>query len=71
MIVTQHFGQHGASCFACKLKSLQFNRPGPKTHIKHGDHWEGNPVMDRIHELQAQGRRVAAMEISNPQAKEQ
>lgn len=64
----EHYGQHGSACFACKLKTIRFgthitSRP---THIKNGSHWDGNPVKDRIEELQAQGRRVTAMEMNNP-----
>ena len=54
------------TCFRCKLGTIQFNRPGPKTHQRKGDPWEGNPVKERIEELQAQGRKVAAFEMTNP-----
>lgn len=63
-----HYGQHSDGCYGCKLSSLTFDRGGPKTHVKNGDPWEGNPVKERIEELQAQGRRVTAMEMINPAA---
>ncbi len=64
MIVRSHYGQHSADCFGCKLASISFNSSAPKTHVRKGDAWEGNPVKERIDELQAEGRRVAAMEIT-------
>ena len=66
--VRSHYGQHDPEvCFACKLTTISFDPGGPKTHQKRGDPWEGNPVKDRIEELRAAGRRVAAVEITNPQ----
>jgi hypothetical protein len=69
----EHYGQHGPECFGCKLRTIQFGThiTLPPTHQHKGDPWDGNPVMERIHELQAQGRKVAAMEIANPDNKEQ
>jgi len=62
---TTHYGQHNPDdCFACKMKTLQFNLPGPKTHMKHGDHWEDNPVKERMEELAKEGRKVATLELS-------
>lgn len=52
-------------CYGCKLRSFQFTRSGHKTHQHKGDPWAGNPVKERIEELQAQGRRVTAVEIVN------
>lgn len=63
-IVRSHYGQHDDDCFLCKLQSLTFDRGRPKTHQRAGDPWEGNPVKERIEELQAAGRRVAAFELS-------
>jgi hypothetical protein len=71
MMVRTHFGQHSPDCLGCKLHSLTFNTGAPKTHQKKGDPWEGNPVKERIEELQAQGRRVEAFNITNPEHKEQ
>jgi hypothetical protein len=51
------------SCYPCKLASLNINSGGHKVHAVNGDPWEGNPVLDRINELQAEGRRVEAMEL--------
>lgn len=65
-MITHHYGQHSDNCYGCKLNSLTFDRGRPKTHVKKGDPWEGNPVKERIEELQAAGRRVRAMEIENP-----
>lgn len=62
--VRSHYGQHNDDCFLCKLQSLTFDRGRPKTHQRKGDPWEGNPVKERIEELQAEGRRVAAFELS-------
>lgn len=59
MIVTQHFGQHD-ECFACKLKSLSFDRGRPKTHVKKGDPWRDNPVVERIEELKKEGAKYEA-----------
>ena len=50
-------------CYPCHLASLNINPGGHKVHAVNGDPWKNNPVADRIEELQAQGRRVAAMEI--------
>jgi hypothetical protein len=63
-IVRSHYGQHSPDCYGCKLHSLTFDRGGPKRHQRKGDPWEGNPVKERIEELHAQGRRVAAYELS-------
>lgn len=66
-LVMNHKGQHGESCYGCKLFSLTFDRGRPKTHAsKTGDPWDGNPVKERIEELQAAGRTVSAMELHNP-----
>ena len=66
VIVKNHYGQHSDECFACKLNSLTFDSGRPKTHVKKGDPWKDNPVAERIEELKAQGRKVAAFEMSNP-----
>lgn len=68
MIKKSHWGQHSADCYGCKLQSFTTNVGGPKTHVKKGDPWEGNPVAERIEELRAAGRRVAAVELTNPAA---
>jgi hypothetical protein len=65
MIVCSHYGQHSESCYGCKLASLTFDRGAPKTHQQNGDPWEGNPVKERIEELQAAGRRVESFQISS------
>lgn len=60
-IVTTHHGQHDAAvCFACKLRSLSFNDGTPKKHQHNGDPWDGNPVVERIAELQAMNAREEA-----------
>ena len=69
-IVRSHYGQHSDDCYGCKLASLTFDPGGPKTHQRNGDPWEGNPVKERIEELQAAGRRVEAFTITNPETKE-
>lgn len=63
----EHYGQHGETCFGCRIKTLNFGThiTSPPTHLHLGDHWNNNPVKDRIEELQATGRKVAAMEIAN------
>lgn len=63
MIVKQHWGQH-ENCDPCKWTSLSFGNDQPKTHQHKGDPWDGNPVQERILELQAQGAKVKAMELS-------
>lgn len=64
-IVRSHNGQHSEGCYGCKLASLTFDSGGPKTHERHGDPWEGNPVKERIEELQAAGRRVESFNITS------
>lgn len=66
MRTSNHHGQHSAECFGCKLNSLTFDRGRPKTHSRRGDPWDGNPVKERIEELQSQGRKVASTIITNP-----
>lgn len=56
MMVSQHFGQHD-DCFACKLRSISFDRGRPKTHVKKGDPWKDNPVAERINELKREGAK--------------
>jgi hypothetical protein len=68
VFVSSHHGQHSADCYGCKLNSITFDRGRPKTHVKNGDPWKDNPVVDRINELQAEGRRVAAFEVANTPA---
>lgn len=63
-IVRSHYGQHSDACYGCKLASLTFNAGAPKVHQKKGDPWEGNPVKERIEELQAAGKRVEAFELT-------
>lgn len=65
MIVRQHWGQH-ENCYPCKLTSLSLNDGTPKKHMHNGDHWDGDPVKERIEELQREGRRVQALELHNP-----
>lgn len=65
MIVRAHWGQHDPDvCFGCKLTTLSFSDGTPKKHQHKGDPWDGNPVQERILELQAEGRRVQTMELS-------
>lgn len=66
-MITQNAHPGSCTCFRCKLNSITFDRGRPKTHVKNGDPWDGNPVKERIEELQAQGAKVAAFELSNPQ----
>lgn len=61
-----HWGQHSEECYGCKLASLNLSTGGHKTHVKKGDPWNGNPVKERIEELQALGRKVDAMVLKNP-----
>ncbi len=69
--VRSHYGQHDPDkCYACKLATLTFNDGTPKTHVHNGDPWDGNPVKERIEELTAAGRKIAAMELHNPNAPE-
>jgi len=64
---TTHYGQHNPDdCFACKMKTLQFNRPGFKTHQHKGDPWDGNPVKERMEEIRREGKKIAAIELTNP-----
>jgi hypothetical protein len=57
----KHHGQHDPTrCYACKLHSLTFNSGQPKTHVKRGDHWDGNPVVDRIMDFKAGQAREEA-----------
>lgn len=65
-MVRSHYGQHNDGCYGCHLYGLTFNTGSPKTHQHKGDPWEGNPVKERIEELQAAGRKVAAFELTNP-----
>lgn len=67
-MIVQNIHPADCNCYRCKLNSLTFDRGRPKTHTKSGDPWEGNPVKERIEELQAQGAKVAAFEMSNPDA---
>jgi hypothetical protein len=69
----EHWGQHGPDCFACKLRTIQFGRhiTLAPTHQHKGDPWAGNPVLERIHELQAEGRNVSTAELHNPNQPEQ
>ena len=64
----EHWGQHGPECFGCKLQTIRFGRhiTSAPTHQRNGDPWAGNPVKERIEELQAQGRKVATAELRNP-----
>lgn len=64
VIVKNHYGQHSDQCFACKLNSLSFQTGQPPKHQHKGDPWAGNPVKERIEELQTQGKKVAAFELS-------
>lgn len=66
MIKKSHWGQHSPDCYGCKLQFVTLDTGAPKTHVKKGDPWEGNPVAERIEELRAAGRKVAAFELSNP-----
>lgn len=60
MIITSHYGQHDDTCFTCKLKTLTFDRGRPKTHVKKGDPWKDNPVVERIEELKKTGAKYEA-----------
>lgn len=51
-------------CYGCKLQSITFDRGGPKTHVKNGDPWKDNPVVERIQELS--GVEIQPPERSNP-----
>ena len=46
----EHYGQHGPSCFACKLKSLSFGSMQP-AQMNGKDRWTNDPVKQRIEEL--------------------
>lgn len=52
-MITTHGVTHWKpeSCYGCKLQSLTFDRGQPKTHVKKGDPWKDNPVVERIQEL--------------------
>lgn len=65
-LIMNHYGQHSDSCYGCKLSSLTFDRGRAKTHSHNGDPWDGNPVAERIQELQAAGQKVSVMEMQNP-----
>ena len=41
-------------CIICKVRSLSIRTAHP-THVKKDDPWEGNPVNERIEELQKEG----------------
>lgn len=60
-ISTTHHGQHDESCFLCKARSLSYNNGQPKTHVHRGDPWDGNPVLERIQELQAGDAKEKAL----------
>lgn len=47
---TTHYGQHDASCFACKLKTLRFGSMQP-AQMNGRDRWTNDPVKQRIEEL--------------------
>lgn len=52
----EHYGQHGESCFGCKLKSLSFGRVeggarGAATQPNSDKRWENDPVKERIEEI--------------------
>lgn len=38
-------------CYRCKLRSLTFDTGRPAAHVKAGDPWKDNPVVERIKEL--------------------
>lgn len=46
-----HHGQHDESCFPCKIATVHFGAGPNPTHVKNGDPWKDNPVVDRIKEL--------------------
>lgn len=46
-----HYGQHPETCFACKLKSLNFGAMQPAA-MNGKDRWTNDPVKQRIEELQ-------------------
>lgn len=48
------------TCYGCKLNSLTFDPGGPKTHVKKGDPWRDNPVVERIEELKKTSARYEA-----------
>lgn len=45
-----HYGQHPETCFACKLKSLNFGAMQPALHNAK-DRWANDPVKNRMEEL--------------------
>lgn len=49
-----HYGQHSSECFACHLQSLSFQTGEPPSHVKNGNPWKDNPVVERIQELSGQ-----------------
>ncbi len=56
-IVRFHNGQHGESCYGCKLTTLSLNNGTPKTHNpRRGNRWDTDPVKQRIEELS--GNRI-------------
>jgi hypothetical protein len=62
----KHVGQHDTrTCYPCKLQSLIFDTGGPKTHVKNGDHWNDNPVVDRIMDLKETARRLEEKEAAD------
>lgn len=44
-------------CIICKARSLSVRHDHPN-HVKKGDPWEGNPVAERIKELQEEGAKL-------------
>ena len=46
----EHYGQHGPSCFACKLKTIRFSAFSPPS-VSPRDRWSNDPVVRRIEEL--------------------
>lgn len=61
-LVRAHWGQHNPDvCFGCKLQTVQFTDDSPKTHVHRGDPWDGNPVLERIQELQATDAKETAL----------
>lgn len=47
---TEHYGQHGPTCFGCKLKSISFGSLKP-AEMNGKNRWENDPVKQRIEEL--------------------
>ena len=50
-VTRMHHGQHDDSCFPCKIATVHFGAGPNPTHVKKGDPWKDNPVVDRIKEL--------------------